>query len=40
MTEEEAIEIIKRESGTLFNPVVANEFIRMMGYDLEVKNAG
>lgn len=41
MTEEEAIEIIKRESGTLFNPIVANEFIKMLGYKGEVeKRAG
>lgn len=41
MTEEEAIEIIRRESGTLFNPVVANEFIKMLGYKGEVeKSAG
>jgi len=41
MTEEEAIEVIRRESGTLFNPRVANEFIKMMGYQTEVeKHAG
>jgi len=41
MTEEEAIEIIRRESGTLFNPIVANEFIKMLGYKGEVeKSAG
>lgn len=41
MTQEEAIEIIKRESGTLFNPIVANEFIKMLGYKGEVeKRAG
>ncbi|SHI39166.1 HD-GYP domain-containing protein [Lutispora thermophila] len=37
MTEDEAIDIIKKESGTLFNPIVANEFIRMMGYEGEVE---
>jgi len=41
MTEEEAIEVIRRESGTLFNPRVANEFIKMMRYQTEVeKHAG
>lgn len=41
MTEEEAIEIIRRESGTIFNPIVANEFIKMLGYKGEVeKRAG
>lgn len=37
MTDEEAIEIIKRESGILFNPIVAQEFINMMGYKGEVE---
>ncbi len=37
MTDEEAIEIIKRESGILFNPIVAQEFIDMMGYKGEVE---
>ncbi|MCQ1528633.1 HD-GYP domain-containing protein [Lutispora saccharofermentans] len=37
MTDEEAMEIIKRESGTLFNPIVAQEFMNMMGHKGEVE---
>ena len=38
MSEEEAIEIIRRESGTLFNPIVAQEFIYMLtGHKEEVE---
>ena len=37
MTDEEAVEIIKREAGTLFNPIVAQEFINMIGHKGEVE---